>query len=200
MVSFAALVHLADAALVFPAAAAISASLLARRAWRMAFWWSFLFALGIGLVGASKVAWLGWGAGLPALGFEAVSGHATGATALFPTLFFLLLQRGTRPLRAAGTGLGIALGLTIGVLLVVLREHSLAEAAAGCVLGLAVSLAAIRLAGQLPPGQPLRGLLSFGVIFGAGAWIMQQAMLGQWLVRIAILLSGNEQPTAWAPR
>ncbi|MES2324786.1 MAG: membrane-associated phospholipid phosphatase [Pseudomonadota bacterium] len=187
------LVHLGDVVLTMPAAAAITAVLLVWRAWRMAFWWSLLFTGGIAVVAASKIVFLGWGAGLPGLGFKALSGHAAGATAVFPTLFYLILH-GYRPeLRYAGVGAGIALGTLVTVLLIVLGHHSAAEALAGCALGALVSVGGIRLAGALPPGRPLAGLFSFALVFAAGTFLMQWAHLGWWMIKAARLLSGNQQ-------
>ena len=187
------LVHLGDVALTLPAAAAITAALLVWRAWRMAFWWSLLFTVGIGAVAASKIIFLGWGAGLPGLCFKALSGHAAGATAVFPTLFYLVLH-GYRPeLRYAGVGAGIALGGVVTCLLIVLGHHSPAEAIAGCVIGALVSVGGIRTAGALPPVRPLPGLLSFALVFAAGAFLMQWAHLGWWMIKAARLLSGNER-------
>ena len=96
------LVRLGDPELTLPAGAGVSAWLLAARAWRMAFWWSLLFGAALGMVAVSKVIFLGWGGGWQALGYKALSGHATGATALFPILFYLLLQRCSLWWRAAG--------------------------------------------------------------------------------------------------
>jgi hypothetical protein len=185
------LLRLGDLSLTLPAAAAMTAWLAAARAWRMAFWWSLLFGAGITLVGASKIAFLGWGAGLPALGFKSVSGHAVGVTAIFPTLFYLLLEGRAAALRNAGVVFGLGLGLLVGVLLVVLDEHSAAEAAAGCAMGALVSLGWIRLAGGLPQRAPLRSLVCFTLVFLAAAWLMNFAHIGYWMIRAARLLSGN---------
>jgi hypothetical protein len=194
------LVHLGDIALTLPAAAATTAGLVAARAWRMAFWWSLLFVLGIGLVGATKIAYLGWGAGLPALDFKAISGHAAGASAVFPTLFYLALQRCGLPLRAAALGAGLALGVLVGLLLVKANDHTLAEAIAGCALGATISLGGIRMAGRLPPIRPLPSLVCFGLVFIAAAWLVKSAPVGYWMIKLALLLSGNAQPYAWDTR
>lgn len=187
------LVRLGDLTLTLPAAAAMTAWLVAARAWRMALWWSLLFGAGITLVGASKIAFLGWGMGLPALGFRAVSGHAAGVTAVFPTLFYLLLEGRAAALRNAGVAFGIALGLLVSVLLVMLDEHTAAEAIAGCAIGAMISLGWIRLAGDLPRRTPLRSLACFALVFLAAAWLMNFAHIGYWMIRAARLLSGNEK-------
>lgn len=93
------LVRLGDPELTLPAAAGVLAWLMAARAWRLAFWWSFLFGSALALVAVSKIIFLGWGGGWQALGYKAVSGHATGATALFPMLLYLLLRSAGRLVR-----------------------------------------------------------------------------------------------------
>lgn len=187
------LIQLGDLALTVPTAAALTASLMASRAWRMAFWWSLLFLAGIGLVGASKIAFLGWGTGWAAICFKAASGHAAGVTAVFPTLFYLLMQGRSSAARHAAIGAGLGLGALVALSLVALREHSAAEAVAGWLIGAVASLAAIRLAGVLPPMRPLPSAVSFALVFIAAAWLMESAHVGYWMIKAARLLSGNQR-------
>jgi hypothetical protein len=192
------LVHLGDLALILPAAAAMTAWMAAARAWRMAFWWSLLFALAIGLVGATKIAFLGWGGGLPALGFRAFSGHTTGVTAVFPTLFYLMLQQSPAQARQAGVAAGLLLGAAMAVLLVALGEHTLSEALGGWAMGALVSLGGIRMAGRpLAPARPMPALACFCAAFLSAAWIMKSAPVGYWMIKAALLLSGNRRPFSW---
>lgn len=187
------LVHLGDLGLILPAAAGMMAWLAALRAWRMAFWWSLLFALAIGLVGATKIAFMGWGGGVPMLGFKALSGHATGVAAVFPTLFYLMLPQA----RNAAIVAGLALGAAMAVLLVVLREHTIAEAMAGWAMGALVSLGGVRMAGSLPPARPLPAFACCCLVFLCAAWIMRSAPVGYWMIKAALLLSGNRRPFSW---
>jgi hypothetical protein len=191
MLSSLRLVQLGDLELTLPAAAAMSASLLASNARRMALWWILLFLAGIGLVGATKIAYLGWGIGWHAVGFKAISGHATGVSAVFPMLFFLLLLGYGRQAQLFGIGAGLALGALIAVLLVVLRHHTTAEVLAGWLVGATVSLGAIRLADGLPPPRPVAGTLWFALTFGIGVWLMKSAHVGYWMIQAARLLSDN---------
>lgn len=193
MIAWIELVQLGDLALTLPAGAAIAAWLLAWRAWRMAGHWCVLFALGIGLVGASKIAYMGWGGGWEALSFKAASGHAAGVAAIFPMLFYLLLHGAGPRLRAAGAGAGLALGALVAVLLVLMHEHSPAEALAGWATGALVSLAAIGLAGPLPPPRPLPGLVCFAMVFALSAWLMQSAPVGYWMIKAARLIASNNK-------
>jgi hypothetical protein len=188
------LMHIGDISLTLAAAAAMTAWLLAARAWRMAFWWSLLFTLGIGLVGATKVAFMAWGMTLPGLDFKAVSGHATGITAVLPTLFYLLLrQRGLRA-RAAGVAAGLALGALMGVLLVAQGEHSIAEAIAGWAMGAMISLGGIWMADELPPRRPALGLVFSALVFVSAACLMRSVPVGYLMFRTAVFISGNSAP------
>jgi hypothetical protein len=185
------LVRLGDPELTLPGAAGISAWLMVARAWRMAFWWSLLFGCAVALVAASKIVFLGWGGGWHALGYKALSGHATGATALFPMLFYLLLRGHSLRWRAAGVAGGLALGALLVVALTASCEHSWSEALAGWCAGAAASLGALSLAWSLPLLRPVQGMLAFLLVFCAGAWLMQWAHLGWWMIKAARLLSGN---------
>jgi hypothetical protein len=192
------LLQLGDIKLTLALAVAITAWLLTARAWRVAFWWSVLFGLGIGLVTASKVAFMAWGVSLHDIEFKAVSGHATGVTAVFPTLLYLLLQPGGARAQAGGTAAGLALGGLMVVLLVAENEHSLAEALAGWFTGAAVSLGTVRMA----RGQPVSRALPLGVlcamlVFASAAWAMHEVPYGYLMARTAVLISGNSAPVQW---
>lgn len=195
--SWLALMHLGDITLTLPAAAAVTAWLLACRAWRGALCWSALYALAIAVVGATKIAFLGWGTGVPALGFKAISGHATGATAVFPTLFYLLLRDLARPVRVAAAVTGLGLGALVAVLLVIGGEHTPAEAAAGWATGALVSLACIRCTGELPAPQPLHGVSCAVAAFAVATWLVKWAPIGYWMARAALALSGNDRLHSW---
>jgi hypothetical protein len=189
--------HLGDISLTLAAAAGIAAWLLAARAWRVAFWWSVLFVAGIGLVGASKIAYIAWGNALPALDFKAASGHAAGITAIAPLLFYLLIRHRGVAARAAAITAGLALGVLMGVLLVASDEHSAAEALAGWTLGATVSLGGIWLAGELPRQRPAYGLLCLAMVFVTAAWMMRSFPFGYLMYRTARILSGNSVPFPW---
>ncbi|HEY0061837.1 MAG TPA: membrane-associated phospholipid phosphatase [Telluria sp.] len=185
------LIELGDLTLTLPAAAALLAALLASRAWRMAFWWSGLFAVCVLLVGASKIAFMGWGGGWQAACFKALSGHAAGVTAVFPMLFFVILLNQGRRARWLGLASGLILGALVAVWLVQLREHSAMEALAGWIAGALVNLGAIRMAGPLAPLRPLPSAAAFALVFAAGSWLMQWASVGYWMILFARFLSGN---------
>jgi hypothetical protein len=188
------LLHIGDISLTLAAAAGVSAWLLAARAWRMAFWWSLLFLLGIGVVGASKIAFLAWGTGLPGLEFRAVSGHATGVTAVATTLGYLLLRR-----RGAGMAAGLAIGATMAVLLVVTYQHSVSEAMAGWALGAAISLGGIALAGERPPRRPSYALACSALVFLLAASFTRTVPFGYLMHKTAKHLSSHAAPCQGKP-
>lgn len=189
-----ALVRLGDLDLTLPLAAAAFCWLAAARAWRTAMLWGLLFGAGVMLVGASKITFMAWGSGLPGLGFKAVSGHATGVTAVFPTLLYLLLHSAGPALQRAGVAAGLGLGLVVGVLLVACGFHTAAETVAGCMLGATISLGWIRLAGASAAAPSASRLGWFALAFLAAGWLMSFAHVGWWMIRAATLLSGNDRP------
>jgi len=191
------MVHLGDLELALPLAAALASWLLAAGAWRTAIRWSLCFGAAVALVGGSKIAFLGWGTGLAALEFKAISGHATVVTALYPVLgWVLLVRQGPAASRVALAG-GMVLGAVVAVLLVVTNEHTAAEAVSGCLLGAGVSIAGVAWSDDLRTARLLAGLWWSLPVFGIGAWLMESAHVGYWMVRLALALSGNSRPHAW---
>jgi hypothetical protein len=195
MMSTALLLHLGDLALTAALALAIAAWLGAARGRRAAFAWLLAFAAAIALVGIDKIAYLGWGLGLPTLGFKALSGHATGAMAIYPMLCHLLAGR--RWPRLA-TLPGVLAGLAVTFLLVLHGEHTAAEALAGCLLGAAVSTAGVRLAGAAPPPPRTPVLACSMLLLAAAAALLGSAPVGYWMIKAARVLSGNARPYALA--
>lgn len=184
------LVHIGDVPLTLAAALAVLVWLLAGRAWRPALLWGLLFVLGIGLVVSTKVAFLAWGTPLPGSEFKALSGHATGVTAVLPTLLFLLLQQRTPRLRRAGVAAGLTVGALVGVLLVEQGDHSAVEVIAGWTVGAAVSLGGVWLASSIPR-PPAYALWCASAVFLATAFTMRSFPFGYVMHRAAHVLSGT---------
>jgi hypothetical protein len=195
--SWSALFHLGDLSLTLPAGGAIAAWLLAARAWREALGWSLVFGVALALVAATKIAFLGWAVRLPALDYKAVSGHAAGFTTVFPTLTYLLLRRCGAPLRLGATAAALALGTLVAAALVHAGEHTAAEAIAGWLIGAAASLCAIHLASDVATPPAGRAILFCTLAFGAIAWALRSAPLGWWMIKVALVLSGNARPSSW---
>ncbi|HWJ96245.1 MAG TPA: hypothetical protein VNT33_16070, partial [Telluria sp.] len=117
-------VDIGHTAVMLPMAGALAAWMLAGRAWKMALCWCAMFGAGLLVVALSKIAYLGWQAGLPSLEFQALSGHALRATAVLPVACFLVLQGAPPSLRKAGIALGVLASLALGLLLVLFRFHT----------------------------------------------------------------------------
>lgn len=203
------MIHLGDPGFTVPVAASITVALLASRAHRLALYWMLFFASGMLVVAFNKIAYMTWGIGVEAMAFKAVSGHATGASAILPVLFnvLLVLARAARAptaaparpsalqpvaLEHAGIGAGLGLAMLVAVLLVLTCAHSLSEAVAGYAIGILISIGALACAGPLQPARPLISLLWLAVSFVAVAWLMRSLPVAWWLVKAARLLAGQQ--------
>jgi len=191
------LYHLGDLSLTVPMAGALMAWLLAARAWRAVLVWGAAFGLALALVAATKIAFLGWDTGLPALRYQALSGHAAGFTVVFPTACHLLAQRYGRKARAIAVGTALAFGAVVAAALVQAGEHSWTEAMAGWAIGAAAFLLGTRLAGTVPPPPAGRAATAVLLAFGAGAWVIGSLPIGYWMIKLALALSGNHAPYSW---
>ena len=211
MASWTMLLHLGDLHLTVPAAAAISATLVVLRAPRRAVLWAAGFTLALLAVGLSKMNYMLSGTGIASLGFKALSGHATGAAAVLPALFYLVVQLARASPAAVrararrtcaddwranwldGAALigGLACAMLVVLALVADRQHSLSEALAGFVLGATVSLGVLAAAGPAPVRRPLAGLYWFGVVFALAAWLIHPVPVGYWMIKAARLLAGQ---------
>ena len=165
---------------------------------RLAGRWVVAAAAAILLTTASKVAFLGFGWGVAALDFTGVSGHALMATAVLPLLLHLSVRPWADGARGAGLAAGAALALAVTVSRVVLGAHSSSEAAAGLLLGGAVSAVALA-AGPMPR---LRLPPAFALaLLAAVSFAVAEAPPSRthdWVTRLALAVSGRPQPyTRW---
>jgi membrane-associated phospholipid phosphatase len=192
---------LGDSVVTLPAAAAILLWLIAGNAWRMAFWWACLFAAGMVVVIATKLAFIGWGVASTALDFTGISGHATRATAVLPVIFYLVLQRFAAPVRHLGIVVGLGFGILIAVSRVVLNDHSVSEAVAGCVLGSAISLGFMWLSRPLQKPALNRWLIAFSLLALLPTTHAEPVPTSDWMQAVALYLSGRDQPyvRTWGP-
>lgn len=186
--------HLGDTSLMAPAAFIIGVWLLVARREQLLWWWCALLAAAIVLVSLTKIAFIGWGIGIPALDFTGISGHTTFSIAVWPVLAFLVLQRAPQIMRTTGVLFGLLLGLLVGISRLVLHNHSLSEVAAGCVLGMLVSLTFIWIAGSLDRNLLSRSLMILSIPVLLAASFSQAAPTQRWFVRVALYASGHEQP------
>jgi membrane-associated phospholipid phosphatase len=195
MVSWITITRLAGITVTAPIALGIAAFLVLEGERRLALWWCLLFAAGLALVVATKIAFIGWGIGIHPLDFTGASGHAMRAMALAPVALYLILQNAPRHLRAAGVLTGFAFGMLIGISRIVLRAHTVSEVVAGWLLGAAVSIAFICIAGSLQktvftPTRIAGGLLALFLLAAFGRPFPTQ----YWLTKVSLYVSGHDKP------
>lgn len=139
--------------IVLPLALAVGLWLLiAARSTRSALAWLVPLGGAIGLTTASKIAFIGFGVGVPSINFTGFSGHAMFAGATYPVLAFALTNRWRDPSahRHQATWLtwfAVACGYLLAALIawsrVMIRVHSYSEVFLGLGLGVVASGAAL---------------------------------------------------------
>jgi membrane-associated phospholipid phosphatase len=189
--------RLGEAQILLPAALLTMAVMLRQRPGRLlAAWWLGALAAAVLLTTITKVAFIGWGIGWPALDFTGISGHAMFAAAVYPLLLGALAPP---RLRWPAVALGAAVALAIGVSRLVIDVHSVSEVVAGLALGGAVSGGVLLRTGLLRAGLLRAGLGGWLPVL-ALAWFtvtpgMAPPSQSYGLVtRLALALSGHPQP------
>jgi membrane-associated phospholipid phosphatase len=183
-----------DTVVMMPAAVAIIAWLVIGRAWRMAFWWSVLFTIGLALVVVTKIAFIGWGIGIRSLDFTGISGHAMRAAAVIPIICYLLLQKSSPGTRALGIFFGLMLGALISFSRIVVHAHSVSEAVAGFLLGAIISLGFIWISRSLEKPTLNRWLIAITMIALLPTSNAKPAPTQSWMNGVALYLSGHDRP------
>lgn len=194
--------RLGEAQLLLPLMLLAVAWLLLQRApARAALGWLVATALAAAITTASKVAFIGYGWGLPALDFTGFSGHAMFAAAVWPPLLRLATAAWWPAQPGRGVWAGYMLALLVAVSRVQVGAHSWSEVLAGLALGAAASGAALaashwprlRLVPMVP--MALGGLLALGVAQAPAS------RTHDWVTRLALASSGRNVPfQRWAPR
>ncbi|HZW13748.1 MAG TPA: phosphatase PAP2 family protein [Noviherbaspirillum sp.] len=195
MITWSGISHFGDITITAFTALAIAGWLVVEGEKRLALWWSLLFAGGLGIVIATKMAFIGWGIGIRTLDFTGFSGHAMRAMAVLPVLLYLILERAPRAVRITGTALGFAFGALVGVSRVAVHAHSVSEAVTGMALGAVVSICFLRIAGsslRKHVFSPLRIVLSMVALLQAP--YVHPAPTQQWLTSLTLYFSGREEP------
>lgn len=185
---------LADTTMMLPLAALCTVWMGFGRAWRMAFLWCLLFGLGLTLVAATKIAFIGWGIGIESLDFTGFSGHAMRTTAVMPVLFYILLQKSRSTTRISGVLFGIALGVLIGISRLAVQVHSLSEVISGCILGALVSIGFIWTSHTLPKPMLHRWLIVVSLMLLIPVPMAKPAPTERWLKTISLSISGHDKP------
>lgn len=143
-----------------PLGVAIAVWLLAGRSLRLSLSWCLMFGAGMALVVVTKVAYLGWGIGIPEVQFAGLSGHAMRACALYPVLFYLATWRLGSPARRAAVVAGAVLALLISYSRMPMLSHSLSEVVLGGAVGFGIAAAFIVQARSEHPATVGRVLLA----------------------------------------
>jgi membrane-associated phospholipid phosphatase len=194
MIFWPVITRVGDSVILMPAALAIAAWLAAGRTWKMVFSWCVLFGLAMLAVIATKLAFIGWGIGSASFDFTGFSGHATRAAAVFPVLFYLLLQTPSRTERSLAALSGMLVAAIIAVSRVVVHAHSISEALSGWLLGTLVSLMFLWRARNCTIMLPRRWLLVPSLVFLMAAPLAKPAPAQQWITSAALFLSGLTEP------
>jgi len=193
----ASLIHLGDVHLTVALASAVTIWLLVADSRESARYWVIAVSGAFGVVAVSKIMYLGWGTQFLLLGFKAISGHAAGATAVLPMVLYLLANFLGR--RAQGIALvgGWVISAAVAAALVRHGEHTVSEALAGWCLGALASGATCRHVRYktVHPSLPAFGTtLAVTVIVAA---CMQNVPVGWWMIKTALVLSGDGRIHNW---
>jgi membrane-associated phospholipid phosphatase len=185
---------LGGAGLTLPLAFAIALWLAIGYSWRLAACWLALLGAAIGVVTATKLAFLGWGVGVRELDFTGVSGHSMLSTAVYPVALFLMLLPARRSIRLLGVLAGLAVGIAVGLSRVVLSAHSPSEAVTGCVVGALAAIVFVWIAWDAEPGRlsalPVAASMMVLAILMHGVHVPTQ----RWVTHIALKVSGHDRP------
>jgi hypothetical protein len=185
---------LGGAGLTLPLAFAVALWLAIGYSWRLAAGWLFLLGVAVTLVTATKVAFLGWGVGVPVWDFTGLSGHAMLATAVFPVAAFLVLLHAPPAVRAAGVALALFGGAVVSFSRVVLEAHSPSEAITGCIVGALTALVFIRIAWRTTPGRlPVVPVVLSLMALALGLHNVH-VPTHRWVTHLALKVSGHVRP------
>lgn len=154
--------------------------------------WGAVQAGVIGLTVLSKLAFIGWGLGVPALNFTGLSGHAMLSASAYPLMAQQLMATRTSRPRQLAVWAGVALALLIAVSRVEVGAHSVSEVVAGLAAGLWASAEALRVRSV--------GKADLTIPLVAISWIIYMASVAPvahthaMVTRMALALSGHARP------
>jgi membrane-associated phospholipid phosphatase len=134
--------NIGDAAVTLPVAI-VCGAWLAFADRRLALRWVAALALGMALVGSTKVLYAGWGVTLASFDFRVISGHTMLSTSIWAVTLALLL-RGRSHRIAYGAILGLVVGALTGLARVFDLSHTMSESVSGWLVGLVVALFFLR--------------------------------------------------------
>lgn len=194
MFSWSVLTRLGDMNATMPVFLASLGWLFSLKAWRLGWWWAFLFLGGLFLVAATKIAFAGWGIGIREIDFAGFSGHAMRVAALAPVLLYLVVRNAAPAVQAVAASVGIMFACLIGVSRIVVHAHSPSEAISGFLLGTLVAIAFVWLAKKYRLPRLNIWLMLAIVAFISASPAAQPAPTETWVQKVAVYLSGREKP------
>ncbi len=156
--------------------------------------WLGALVLAVLVTTASKIAFIGWGIGIPALNFTGISGHAMIASAVYPLLMATLASRWPPNGQKFAVGAGMMLALMVGVSRLEVGAHSVSEVLAGLLVGGVVSLTTFAKK-SLP-----RAVVGSVFTVLVGGWLLVSPLHAPllethaWVTRLSLRLSGNTVP------
>jgi PAP2 superfamily len=186
--------HLGAASIMLPVFLVIAAGLWLAGQKSALLAWLLAMAIGVSIVLASKIAFIGWGWGSRSLDFTGISGHTMLAASIFPVWMGQLLVRPGRRFSLPGVLLGLTVGALVGASRLVLGAHSPSEVIAGWFLGVAISLVASKAMGGQRPVHGVAGLIGVLVLLAFSPSLSGYLPTHTWEVRFALALSGHTQP------
>ncbi|MGF6573296.1 membrane-associated phospholipid phosphatase [Paraburkholderia sp. GAS333] len=104
-----------------------------------------VLAVGVAIVGATKIVYAGWGVSLPAFDFRVISGHAMLSTSVWMVAITLQLKWWRLP-PVPGVIAGMVIGAFTGISRLLNHSHSLPEVIVGWLLGVLVAAYFLRAA------------------------------------------------------
>ena len=181
--------------LLLPAAVAAVLMLVQKHATKpLAVGWMAALALAILATTVSKVAFIGWGIGIPDIDFTGISGHTMLAMAVYPLLFSTLASQLPPLQQRLSVAAGFVLALLVGQSRLEIDVHSVSEVLAGAMVGGAVSLSVL-LNNRLPRKVTNRWLaVVFCGFFGVSLLSTSQINPHSWVTEFALMLSGTTTP------
>jgi membrane-associated phospholipid phosphatase len=187
---------LGGVSVTLPLTLAIALWLAAGYSLRLALGWFALIGGVASIAIATKLAFLGWGIGVPELDFTGLSGHAMMSTAIYPVAFFLVLLPAQPTVRVAGIVAGFCVGIAISFSRVVVEAHSPSEAIAGCATGAVTALVFIRIAWHSAQSRnPLSMVpVMMSLIVLVAAFHNIHIPTHRWVEHIALKVSGHTRP------
>ncbi|WP_250435025.1 MULTISPECIES: phosphatase PAP2 family protein [unclassified Caballeronia] len=130
--------NLGDAAFLLPLAL-VCALWLRTVDVRLAVRWAVLLAIGMGLVGLSKILYAGCGVEIAAIQLRMISGHTMLAASIYTVAGGLLFGAFGGSWHRLGAAGGLALAAAIGASRIMQDAHTPAEVVAGWVLGAVIA-------------------------------------------------------------